>query len=148
MRVHLLQLSGVCRQLRRAPLWLVLTAVICACGGYAQTARKVNGKLLVGRPIAPQAYALYFAAAAAEARGELRRARDLYLAAEESDPDSPELWTRIGALSCRLKLAMADAEIRAALELDIWYAPAWREREIGRASCREREMQAVVDDGR
>lgn len=113
----------------RRVLWVLLALLLLtSCGGYAHTTRRVDGRLVTGRPVSPRAYALYFEAAVAEARGDLRRARDAYLAAEEDDAKSPELWTRIGALSCRLGLAMADAEMAAALELDPWYAPAWRER--------------------
>lgn len=128
MRLPLPRRAWTLRVLSKRLFCLALPLSLAACGGYTHTTRIVNGSVVTGRPVAPQAYALYFEASAAEARGELRRARDLYLAAEENDANSPELWTRIGALSCKIRLAMADAEIRAALELDPWYAPAWRER--------------------
>lgn len=102
-----------------------------ACGGYASTTRIVDGHVLVGRPIEPESYALYLSAQLSEAQGGLHRARQLYLEATRLDPQSPELWTRLGELSCRLKLALADRELERALRLDRWYAPAW----VARARC-------------
>lgn len=113
--------------------WLVVVVSLAlyGCSGYTTTTRIVNGHTLEGRPIEPEGYALYLTAQLSEQQGALHRARKLYLDAARLDPQSPELWTRVGALGCRLKLAHADTEIERALNLDRWYAPAW----VARARC-------------
>lgn len=116
---------------RRLLTSIAVCVAMQACGGYASTTRIVDGEVLVGRPIEPESYALYLSAQLSEAQGGLHRARQLYLEATRLDPESPELWTRLGALSCRLKLALADRELERALRLDRWYAPAW----VARAHC-------------
>src|SRR5690606_41178713 len=47
------------------------------------------------------------------------------------ESDSPELWTRVADLSCRLRLPSANDDFAKALESDAWYAPAW----IARSRC-------------
>jgi hypothetical protein len=108
--------------------WALL---VQGCAQYASTTRIVDGEILVGRPIYTEAYAAYMTAQLSEQQGALHRAHQSYLEAARSDPASPELWTRVGALSCRLKLALADRELERALKLDRWYAPAW----TARARC-------------
>lgn len=102
-----------------------------ACGGYDSTTRLVDGQVITSYPIAPQAYALYLEATLQEASGNLTAARDTFVAATEFESKSPELWTRVADLSCRLRLPSADDEFVTALERDPWYAPAW----IARSRC-------------
>jgi tetratricopeptide (TPR) repeat protein len=76
---------------------------MAALGGCAdpKVVRIVDGRPETGRFISEGAYALYAYGAEAEARGNLGSAlRGFSLAARE-DPDSPEVWTRLGTLHCR-----------------------------------------------
>ncbi len=63
--------------------------------------RLVDGRPVAGRYIEESAYALYLWAADAEARGDLAAAQRGFEQAALADPESPEIWTRIGALRCR-----------------------------------------------
>lgn len=102
--------------------------MLSACGGYSSTSRLVDGKLLHGSPVAPQAYAAYFEGKLKEASGETQAARESYLTATEFEDGDPEIWTSIGRLSCKLGLGSADEEFAQALELDNRYAPTWLEK--------------------
>lgn len=112
-------------------LGLVVAPLAFACGGYTTTTRLVAGELITSTPVAPQAYALYLDATIEEATGRLEIARETYLAATQFEGNSPELWTRIADLSCRLGLPSAEDEFATALGEDRWYAPAW----IARSQC-------------
>jgi tetratricopeptide (TPR) repeat protein len=80
-----------------------------------------------GRYIGPQAYASFLAGAIAEAKGDLAAALGAYEAALGLDGGSPELWTRIGAVRCRLdpRDPKADVAFHRALEGHPLYGPAW-----------------------
>lgn len=117
-----------------------------ACGGYTSTVRMVDGETLPGRPVSPRAYALYFDAMLAEAAGKLEAARESYLTAIEFDDEAPELWTRVGSLSCQLKLRSADEEFANALDLDKHYAPAWLEK--SRCALRKNQLTQAMSFAR
>ncbi|XXY50329.1 tetratricopeptide repeat protein [Sorangium sp. So ce269] len=131
MRVVLPRRSRPARAaLRRSAARLSWLALLAASAGCAapRVARSVDGQVIEGRYIEARAYALYAIAAEAEARGDLATALQAYELAEDSDPDSADIWTRIGSIRCRLgqRGAADDAFERArAIELD--YAPAHRE---------------------
>lgn len=112
----------------------VLVALALAGCAPSTVTRRIDGVLVEGRFIHPAAYAAFGVAAAAEARGDDAEAA-LYLArALESDEDSPELWTRLGAVRCRVapRNAATDAAAEEAFvraeALDPTYAPLFLER--------------------
>ncbi|XXX82665.1 tetratricopeptide repeat protein [Sorangium sp. So ce134] len=103
---------------------LAALALTAACAA-PKVARSVDGQILVGRQIAARAYALYAIGAEAEARGDLETALQAYELAEDSDPESADIWTRVGSVRCRLgrREAAGDAFDRARA-IDPDYAPA------------------------
>ncbi|AUX43755.1 hypothetical protein SOCE26_052100 [Sorangium cellulosum] len=106
---------------------LVSLALVTGCG-RTTVARAVDGQIIEGRFIAPRAYTLYAIGAEAEARGDLAMALAAYEQAEDSDPDSADIWTRVGAVRCRLGRGEAAADaFERALAIDADYEPAHRE---------------------
>jgi tetratricopeptide (TPR) repeat protein len=105
---------------------MALAAAGCAS---PTVVRVVDGSAIEGRFISPRAYALYAIAADAEARGSLDEALAAYSAAEGDDPESADIWTRIGALRCQLKGGSGDPgeAFERAIALDAGFEPAWRE---------------------
>ena len=100
---------------------------LAACSSYS-VVRVVDGQEIPGRFVSHQAYTEYARGALLEARGDLEAASSAYGRALASDARSVELWTRLGALRCRLKRGDAEQAFRRAAELDEEYAPLWRER--------------------
>lgn len=114
---------------RLHPVGLLGTAGLAmACSGYSGTTRLVDGELLAGQPIAPQAYALYLDATLKEANGDLQGARETYLTALEFEGGNADIWTCIGRVNCRLDPETGDDEFVKALQADRTHAPAWLER--------------------
>jgi hypothetical protein len=109
---------------------LLLLSAGCAGGDVV---RLFSGMEVRGRFINDWAYASYARGVESEARGRDEDALRFYGEAEEQDPASVEIWTRLGAVRCRLGLADADAAFVEALERDDSYEPLWRER----ARCAE-----------
>jgi tetratricopeptide (TPR) repeat protein len=107
--------------------------VLSGCGGTV-VVRVVDGRPAPGRFIAEQAYALYGYGAEAEARGDLAGAQRAFATATEYDPDSPEIWTRLGAVRCRQAPAGAPpppaalGDFERAAQADPAFAPLFRER--------------------
>lgn len=87
------------------------------------------GKTKEERFIVPEAYAHYTEANLLETAGDDTAAEQEYLQAADLDPDSVDIWTRIGAVRCRLKTDF-DGPFAEAESLDREYAPLWRERSI------------------
>ena len=89
----------------RAPAWTLgllaacLATVACSEGSGGVT-RMANGVRYEGRFIDPEAYAAYIIGVEHEARGEFGTAVTSYLEARAEDPESPEIWARIGAAQC------------------------------------------------
>jgi tetratricopeptide (TPR) repeat protein len=107
---------------------LVAAPAFAGCGGTT-VIRVVDGQPIAGRYISEYAYLLYAIAADAEARGDVSMALAVYEKAENADPDSPEIWTRIGALRCKLTGTLREAgeAFRNAQALDPDYEPLFRE---------------------
>jgi len=101
-----------------------------ACSAAPGTERIFDGRTISGPYIEPSAYAAYADGAYLEARGEWKAAEDAYRRALKQDPDSPSIWTRIGAIQCRTDLARALEAFRAATEHSS-HGPAW----AARARC-------------
>ncbi len=120
---------------------LALAALLAlACGPAGTVTRVADGAREEGRYIDAVAYSDYARAALFEAAGNYPAALDAYREAQGSDGDSPEIWTRIGAVECRMAQASkrkdasrALSAFREALDRDDTYAAAYAER----ASCLE-----------
>jgi len=103
--------------------------LVTGCGfGSGSVSRVYWGKPVEGRFIAPEAYAHYAQGVLDEARGDDASAAGEYRAALAIDPESPDAWTRLGAVRCRAKASDADAAFSAAEALDPELASLWRER--------------------
>jgi hypothetical protein len=98
-----------------------------ACGTLRKTERVFDGQLVEGHYIEPEAYAAYVQGAYHEARAEWSQAERAYRRALRSDGQSPQLWTRLGALACRDSLPRAQEHFERALAIEA-FAPAWTER--------------------
>lgn len=105
----------------------------------------VGGHRIEGRFVGDQAYAAYLKGVVLETQGHPDLAAAAYEEAILQDPDSAELWTRIGVLRCALPVKAGgpapstgpwDAFTRAA-EIDPEYEETWTER----ARCHLRQGQ-------
>ncbi|EYF02788.1 tetratricopeptide repeat protein [Chondromyces apiculatus] len=97
-----------------------------AAGCAAPTVtRSVNGELIEGRFVSTRAYALYAIGAVAEAEGNLRLALEAFSEAAGDDGESAEIWTRIGAVRCKLG-GDAEGAFEKALGRDGDYEPLFR----------------------
>jgi hypothetical protein len=107
----------------------LVALVLTACGASTPAViRVMDGQPIEGRFIAAEAYAAYGEAALLEAHGDAAGALEVFRRAEQLDPQSVEILTRIGALECRLgQQRPADATFARAERLDPSYAPLWRE---------------------
>lgn len=78
-----------------------------------------------------------------------RKSADEYVAAERHNADRPEHRTNLGGfLAERGDYASAEAEYRAALQLDARFAPAWANlADMFRARGREADAEATLRDG-
>ncbi len=117
----------------KAGIWaaVLCAATLPACLGHETVVRVVGGEVHEGRYIAPEAYAAYAEGAWFEAHGREAEAGAAYQRAAREDPDSAELWTRIGALECRQQRGGDSAGFRRAESIDASYAPLW----LARARC-------------
>ncbi|MBK8256023.1 MAG: hypothetical protein IPK82_25565 [Polyangiaceae bacterium] len=128
----------------------VLAALFGAGCTNPTVVRVVDGREVAGRFVSPRAYALYARGAEAEAEGELERARLEYLGALDADSQSPEIWARVGAVTCAL--GRVD-EAREAFDkgLDVGgkeYASLYRERALctlTRGVGQESKGEALAD---
>jgi predicted CXXCH cytochrome family protein len=85
----------------------------------------------------------------AESLAAFRRAADEYVAAETFNADRPEHRTNLGGfLADRGEVAAAEAEYRAALQLDRGFVPAWANlADLMRMLGREAEVDATLREG-
>jgi tetratricopeptide (TPR) repeat protein len=94
----------------------------------------VDGRPQAGRYISEAAYALFGRGAEAEAAGDFPNALRAFSMAADEDPESPEIWLRLGALRCRMAPpaapppAEAMADFERAEHADPNYGPVHRER--------------------
>jgi tetratricopeptide (TPR) repeat protein len=105
-------------------------------GGCALSAgpvtRVADGVERDGRPVSEEAYAYYARGVAFETKGDAGAALSSYRAALREDPDSAELYARVGSVECGRSLAAGDEAARRAqesfaraLELDPTSSSAW-----------------------
>lgn len=113
----------------------------CARGAGSVT-RMADGVRYEGRFINPEAYAAYLLGVEHEARGQFKEALDAYLEAHSEDPDSAEVWARIGAVRCFSNEAKAGpAAARNAFERGIQLDAAYYGNYFERARCAERAQE-------
>lgn len=106
--------------------WLAALANCTPYGG--QVTRVVDGKTQEGRYVPQPAYADYSLGAYLEASGKFDQAESAYVRALADDPESPEMWTRLGALRCRRAPSSGLPAFERALSLAPEYEPTWRAR--------------------
>jgi hypothetical protein len=94
---------------------------------------RVRWHVVEGASIEPQAYAAFLRGALSEADGDLKAAVAAYTEASRMDEDSPEIWTRIGDVTCRgdPRDAKADAAFARALAA----APGFPRAAAARSRC-------------
>lgn len=132
----------------RRSLFSALAAALCfACSqGAGGVTRMVDGVRYEGRFINPEAYAAYLLGVQREARGDFKGALSAYREAHAEDPDSPEVWARIGAVRC---VSKDPAGASSAFERGIDRDPEYYGNYFERARCaeRSRNLQAALTDG-
>jgi tetratricopeptide (TPR) repeat protein len=138
---------------RLAPVLLALLLGAGCASSYPVT-RMVGGHRVQGRFVADQAYAAYLKGVVLETQGRFDAAAAAYEEAIVHDPDSAELWTRIGALRCSSPPKPGapasengpwDAFTRAA-EIDPQYEETWTER--ARCHLRRGQLDQAVSAAR
>jgi len=101
--------------------------------------RMVDGVRYQGRFVNPEAYAAYLLGVEREAQSEFSEALAAYLEALAEDPDSPEIWARIGAVRCfSSEPQKGPAAARASFERGLKTDPAYSGNYFERARCAER----------
>jgi tetratricopeptide (TPR) repeat protein len=105
----------------------VCAGALLGCGSAQMTERVYDGHHVVGPYVEPEAYSAYARGMYLEEHGDRQGALVAYRRAQASDPDSPAIRTRLGALLCAtdreagLEELLTDGDARD-------YAPAWAER--------------------
>jgi tetratricopeptide (TPR) repeat protein len=131
--------------LRRFVTLMLASLLGTGCASSYPVTRMVGGHRVQGRFVGDQAYAAYLKGVVLETQGRFDAAAAAYEEAIVHDPDSAELWTRIGALRCSASARPGaptsengpwDAFTRAA-EIDPEYEETWTER----ARCHLRRGQ-------
>ena len=115
-------------------LGLGFTLGLCALGGCQrfEVVRVIDGQPVTGPFVSPRAYAAYARGTLDEASGHDVEALHAFETAVALDEGSVELWTRLGAVRCRLGQAEgAEEGFRRAEQRDAEYEPLWR----ARAEC-------------
>lgn len=134
--------------LARTALLSLVLCVGCAVGSNGVT-RMAGGVRYEGRFVNPEAYAAYLLGVEREARGDFGEALESYLEAHAEDPDSPEIWARIGAVRCFSSQPKdGPAAARAAFERGLKIDPAYYGNYAERARCAERaqDFSAALTD--
>ncbi len=134
--------------LRVAALVLVASTAACTEGAGGVT-RMVGGVRYEGRFIAPEAYAAYTLGIEHETRGEYAKAVNAFVEARAADPESPEIWARIGSCQCFGSSAEQGpaAGMHAfdnGIELDADYYGNYLER--ARCEERARDFETALED--
>jgi len=133
------------RRLQRLSALVISVLLGAGCASSYPVTRMVGGHRVDGRFVGDQAYAAYLKGVVLETEGRFDAAAAAYDEAILHDPDSAELWTRIGALRCSAAPKQGapanssgpwDAFTRAA-EIDPEYEETWTER----ARCHLRHGQ-------
>ena len=134
------------RELRERPktwrlvlLALALTSTVGCAPGSNGVTRMADGVRYEGRFVNPEAYAAYLLGVEREAHGALDEALAAYLEAHAEDPDSPEIWARIGAVRCfSSEPQRGPAAARGAFERGLTSDASYYGIYLERARCNER----------
>ncbi len=116
-------------------------ALALGCAKQDGVLRVVDGRVVVGAFIEPEAYAAFLRGAIAEERGELQEALKGYTDAVRYDPNDAEIWSRIARVLCVIRPGdpQSDAALARAFDIDAEYAEAW----AVRAECAMARGDAV-----
>ena len=126
------------RELGRLTWMSVLICAGCAEGASGVT-RMADGVRYEGRFISPEAYSAYALGIEYETRGELAKALSWYSEARAEDPESPEIWARIGAVQCfATEPARGPSAAAHAFENGVRLGPSYYGNYFERARCAER----------
>jgi tetratricopeptide (TPR) repeat protein len=110
----------------------------CAEGSSTVT-RMAGGVRYEGRFVNPEAYAAYLQGALHEAQGDYKNALSSYLEAHAEDPDSPEVWARIGAVQCVTASPESGPKAaRVSFQRGVHNDPSYYGNYLERARCAER----------
>jgi hypothetical protein len=114
--------------MKRALAVLSLLVGASGCAPHPSVTRLVNGVPIAPRYVAIGAYEAYLRGALAESAGHDAEALEAFEAAASDDAEAPDIWTRIGALRCRLDPAddAGPEALERALRVDPSYGPAYR----------------------
>lgn len=126
-----------------------LCALLACREGSGSVTRMADGVRYEGRFVNPEAYAAYLLGVEREARGEYGSALSAYQEAHAEDPDSPEVWARIGAVRCAASSAEGGpAAARTAFERGLEKDPEYFGNYYERARCAERahDSKAALGD--
>ena len=127
---------------------LALLSTSCAEGSGGVT-RMADGVRYEGRFVNPEAYGAYLLGVEREAHGEYGRALISYLEAHSEDPDSPEIWARIGAVRCfASEPAHGPEASRSAFTRGLESDPQYYGNYLERARCAERahDFNGALED--
>ncbi|MEI9936802.1 MAG: tetratricopeptide repeat protein [Pseudomonadota bacterium] len=130
-------------------LALALALCVSCAEGSSGVTRMASGVRYEGRFVNPEAYAAYLLGVVREARGQFGEALSAYLEAHAEDPDSPEIWARIGAVRCfSSEPKDGPAAARAALERGLKTDPTYYGNYLERARCAERahDYRSALND--
>ena len=129
--------------------WLALSSLVGCTEGSGGVVRMADGVRYEGRFVNPEAYAAYLLGVEREAHADYAGALTAYLEAHAEDPDSPEVWARIGAVRCISSPAERDlAAARSAFQRGLSRDPDYFGNYLERARCAERagEFRAALAD--
>jgi len=116
--------------------WLLCVGCAESAGGIT---RMADGVRYEGRFVNPEAYAAYLLGVEREAHGEYKDALSAYLEAHAEDPDSPEIWARIGAVQCASSTPERGLKAaQVAFERGLKSDPDYFGNYLERARCAER----------
>jgi hypothetical protein len=103
------------------------------CAHQQGVLRLVDGRVVEGAFVEPNAYAAFLRGAIAEEAARLPAALDDYGEAARLDPNDAEIWSRIARVRCAIdpRDAASDQALARAFAIDSSYAGAWS----ARAAC-------------
>ncbi len=118
---------------RRLAAWAFASVLgasfgVLGCGGgNGRVVRVVDGRVVDGRFVEPEAYALFLRGAIAESNGALDEAVLAYEAVSRVDNGDPEVFARIARARCARedRDPVARVALERAFALDADYGPAW-----------------------